>query len=205
MFPCRLQALPEMPLQEVARKVGLPARLLCKQLLEAYGPLQCGLRLQYCTPAQLLHILQHQCSRLREITSLALDDMIIESLSNSEDDAALRKQQQQDIHGVFAAVSTVFPRLQHLTAQSRTFEGAAFSNAQLELLAPLRSCLTVLKIIVDVASLARNPAPPSWQHLTSLRHLHVTMSPEHTRRASSLTKKQAQRWLDSFACLPALV
>jgi hypothetical protein len=45
MLDRRLQALPAGPLSLITRATGRPARRASKQLLEAYGPLDCGVRL----------------------------------------------------------------------------------------------------------------------------------------------------------------
>jgi hypothetical protein len=202
LWVCRLQALPAMPLQEVARRAGLPSRLLSKQLLEAYGPLQGGLRLQRHTPTQLLHILRHQCTRLRGITALELRDPLI--LRQGPDvhmqHLAWQRQQQE----LAAAIAAAFPNLRSLDLRDTAPLVVAwgYSDEAVAALQPLGSCLTSLTLPVEPgpgASTA-STAPRALRAFSALRCLHISI---FDMRAATRREPVAP-WLECVACMPSL-
>jgi hypothetical protein len=196
--PYRLQELPRLPLQEVAREVGRPARQISKQLLEAYGQLQCGLRLEYFTPAQLLRILQQQCGRLGGITTLELAN-ILDARHHRvfRDSGWVRQDQQQQLHDVLTAIPPAFGTLQSLDmSEAPGLVGCA--AAAMAFLAPLSSCLSSLKLRVAASQSSDPLPPPALPHFAALRRLVITI-------ISTMSKEDVARWLEALSSMPALV
>jgi hypothetical protein len=196
--PCRLEELPAMPLQEVARKAGWPARLISKLLLEAYGQLRCGLRLEYYTLAELLHILQQQCGRLGGITSLELA-----SIMDAEQQELLtfanwlQQGTQQQLQELIAAIPAALPNVQSLDLFTKSYQ-VACASADVALLAPLGSCLTALKLRLTAAEHRDLVASPALPHFTRLQHLTIGF-------LYWMSEEQVDRCLESLASMPALV
>jgi hypothetical protein len=196
-----------MPLQEVARRAGLPSRLLSKQMLEAYGPLLGGLRLQHLTASQLLHILRHQGTRLVGITALELRSIIPQQ---GVDVTAQSQQWQLQQQELTTAIAAAFPNLRSLdlvnepALEQRPSEyGDApevvgrCARQAVDALQPLGSCLTALKLCVDDA--LDVAAPVALRPFTALRCLHISWLVE-----AALPPKLVAEWLDTLACMPAL-
>jgi hypothetical protein len=184
-----------MPLQEVARKAGRPARLVSKQLLEAFGQLQCGLRLEYYTLAELLDILQQQCGRLGGITTLELANILDEEHALLTFSGWLHQGRQQQLQEVIGAIPAAFP---HLLSLDLCDESCLMgcNDAAMALLAPLGSCLTALKL----RTARRAPAvpPPALPHFTRLHRLTIHM-------IGGMRTEQVGRWLEALASMPALL
>jgi hypothetical protein len=201
---CRLQALPAMPLQEVARKAGRPARLVSRQLLEAYGQLRCGLRLKYYTLPQLAHILQQQCGTLGGITGLEVANILDEQHIILTDTEWWQQEQQVQLQELAACIPTAFHSLLSLDLCCDS-HAAGYSDAAAAPLAPLGTCLTALKLRL-AGSDQPGSGPPAFkcftffQHFTCLRHLTLNV-PDTTW----VDAGQARDFLDSLACMPALV
>jgi hypothetical protein len=193
-----------MPLQEVAREAGRPARLISKQLLEAYGQLRCGLRLEYYTLAELLDILQQQCGRLGGITTLELANILDEQHRLFRATDLQQPHLQQQLQAVLTSIQAAFQSLRSLDLRGESYGTRVnYTIADIALLAPLGSCLTALKLgmaeqVADVAV-----APPALGQLTYLRRLSVSIHSHNN--LDGISTKYVGQCLEALACMPALV
>jgi Leucine-rich repeat (LRR) protein len=147
-LPCRLTSLPPNVLWHIARKMGRRSRTVSRALLDAYGPLDCGLVLP-STMNSLTHLsrmLRSGGQRLQHVTSL---------------------QHVTPLCRMLPTVAAKLPHLRSLTAEICTEE--------LQVLAPLHSSLVALD--VDFRRSPRGSCPtsvsgcPFLSQLTSLTSL----------------------------------
>jgi hypothetical protein len=190
--------------------MGRPSRLLSKQMLAAYGPLQGGLRMEHYTLPQLLRIVQHHCTRLQGTTALELHHTAAGYSSDStpaELPLTTGPEPQLPRHALFAALPTAFRRLRSLSLRG-AWHHSCTSHADLQLLAPLGSSLTALTVRMEAES-SLQPAPVTthplvaaggWP-LTSLRHLDITFADCWLE----LPSEEAAHWLGCLALMPHLV
>jgi hypothetical protein len=124
---CRLEKLPELAYSSVLQKAGRDVRQVSSDWKQLYGPLTCGLRVDYgnSSPDDLDHLLAHDPDRFKDIYSLVLDQALpkspisqsfpqLVSLSLGQlsiDDA------RQDAFASFSALSAL-TALQALTVRS---------------------------------------------------------------------------------------
>jgi hypothetical protein len=159
MLHRRLQALPAGPLSLIARATGRPSRRASKQLLDAYGPLDCGLRLQGTdTVASVLAMLDQNRRPFTHITAVSLPWTHVESPSATEACSSF-----------VAAIPTAFPRLQSLSLSSLALHPSR--QPSLSHLTALSSCLTSLTVPCGRGLAA---ALQRMQPLTHLRSLTIT-------------------------------
>jgi hypothetical protein len=148
---CRLRFLPDDVLDIIARNAGRPARRACKMLHDAYGPLDCGLRLEdVTTAADITSLLTLHPQRLSHITALQLTAPPGHTAYSAD---------------FLEAVARSFPQLGNLRFPS----GASMRGDHLSQLRPLAPSLTSLMLPPTVDSPSK--AVASLLGLTSLHTL----------------------------------
>jgi hypothetical protein len=210
--------------------MGRPSRLLSKQMLAAYGPLQGGLRLEHYTLPQLLRIIQHHCTRLQGTTALELhettldevlprmtpqcdldpsvdplDQMLLRAQERAQVQEALGPLLQRQHLQLFTALPAAFPHLQSLALRNG-LRDCCTRYADLELLAPLGSSLTALTVCMANArcnDIGPNPlpSPPGSWPFTALRRLDVKFGAD----MRCLPPEVGAHWLGCLALTPHLV
>jgi hypothetical protein len=182
----RLQALPAGPLSLITRAAGRPSRRASKQLLDAYGPLDCGLRLINVDDlASVLAMLAQNRRPYTHTKAMSLQDIYTGAEPSNE----------QICSNFVAAISTAFPLLQSLSLPPCAC--CASCQPSLSHLTALSSSLTSLTV-PGVPELAA--ALQRMQPLTHLRTL--TVSAEGMAPSGSSAEFQAM--MDELNSLPQL-
>jgi hypothetical protein len=182
----RLKSLPADVLPTIAGKAGRPARRACRLLGDAYGPLDCGLRVDGPIGAyELLGMVALNTRRFDHITSLVLTAP--KSTEEGEEVCACPE-------GLLPALCTALPTLTALTTPH------SLSNADVAGLAPLARHLTALKLPTGNYDYSCGVA--SLLALTGLRSLAIPLhswaaGPEERQlqALSGLCQLRALEWL----------
>jgi hypothetical protein len=154
---CRLTSLPSDVQSTIYRKAGRHTRQVAPLWNDAYGPLDCGIRLDHVrNKADMEDLLARDPSRFSDVTALCFRTEL--PLGSAPD----------NLHpaDVISALPSAFPKLQALDV--RSYNGGSVSAAGLRSLSTLSSCLTCLALPAVAPFL---PAVAQLALLTSLRSL----------------------------------